>query len=176
MMTTASETTTLTIPGLTLTPKGFFSVTDVSKIVRKLLAQTFPGITFSVTSDKYSMGSSVRIRWTDGPTEQQVNQTVSPLYQRGFDGMTDSTYYTSPCTINGVVVSTSSFITTSRFSSPAMVEFAKQNWTFHEREDLNRWEPYYPFMHRLEVKDGQYILHPYSYSDEPVVVVGSVAK
>lgn len=165
----ATTPTSLTVPGLTLTPKEFFRATDVAKIIRKMLAKAFPGIKFSVTSEYYSMGSSVYIRWEDGPTQRQVNDTVSPLSQRGFDGMTDSTYYLSPCTINGVVVRTSCFISASRRETPATVEFSEQTCAAYGGHEN------YPFMRRLEVKGGQYILHPYEYdSDSPAVVVGTV--
>lgn len=53
------------------------------------LKAAFPGIKFSVTSDSFSMGDSVHIGWTDGPTSNEV-ENISKKYQYGhFDGMTD---------------------------------------------------------------------------------------
>ena len=56
--------------------------------LRKLLAHKFPGVRFSVS--RRSKGSdSVVIRWTDGPTDEEVNQ-IGKLFQgKTFDGMTD---------------------------------------------------------------------------------------
>lgn len=56
--------------------------------LRKLLAHKFPGVKFSVS--RRSKGSdSVDIRWTDGPTNEEVNQ-IGKLFQgKTFDGMTD---------------------------------------------------------------------------------------
>jgi len=35
--------------------------------VRRALKAAFPGVKFTVTTSRYSMGSSVEIGWTDGP-------------------------------------------------------------------------------------------------------------
>lgn len=162
MMTNANAPVALTIPGINLKPASFFRATDVAKILRKLLAISFPAVTFSVKSQYYSMGSSVNIRWTDGPTERQVNAVISPLYQRRFDGMTDSTYYDAPCTVNGIAVSTSCFINASRQCSDAMIKVAENQ----NPDDA------YEVLYRLEQVDGHYRLHPHNWSDEEPVVVG----
>lgn len=53
------------------------------------LNRTFPGIQFSVKSETYSMGSSIHVGWTDGPTDKEVRE-ISDLYQYcSFDGMQD---------------------------------------------------------------------------------------
>lgn len=44
------------------------------------LQMAFPSVTFSVTSDSYSMGDSVNVRWTDGPSEKQVSE-IADHYQ-----------------------------------------------------------------------------------------------
>ena len=46
--------------------------TDVAKLIRKELKAAFPGQKFSVRVDRYSLGSSIDVRWTDGPTIKQV--------------------------------------------------------------------------------------------------------
>jgi hypothetical protein len=57
--------------------------------IRKELARAFPGIKFSVTSDAYSMGCCVDVRWTLGPTSEQV-KAISDKYQTDdFNGMED---------------------------------------------------------------------------------------
>jgi len=53
------------------------------------LDRTFPGIKFSVKSESYSGGDSIRLGWTDGPLQEEVEK-VSNKYQEGsFDGMQD---------------------------------------------------------------------------------------
>lgn len=53
------------------------------------LTNAFPGVKFSVKSEYYSMGNSVDVKWTDGPTSDEVRE-ISRKYSGGtFDGMTD---------------------------------------------------------------------------------------
>lgn len=57
--------------------------------LRVELARAFPGISFRVRSDSYSMGNSVDVYWTDGPSAATV-QAISGKYQQGsFNGMID---------------------------------------------------------------------------------------
>jgi len=65
-----------------------------AKKIKERLTTLYPRVKFSVTSDTFSMGNSVDIRWTDGPTSDAVN-AITKQYQYGnFDGMTDSYDYT----------------------------------------------------------------------------------
>jgi len=65
-----------------------------AKMIKARLTALYPRVKFSVTSDTFSMGNSVDIRWTDGPTSDAVN-AITKQYQYGsFDGMTDSYDYT----------------------------------------------------------------------------------
>lgn len=66
--------------------------TDTAKLIRLALKAKFPVTKFSVVTDKYSGGSSIRIRWTDGPTAKLVDAIVKPFAGSGFDGMTDYKY------------------------------------------------------------------------------------
>jgi hypothetical protein len=62
---------------------------QAAKAIKQELKQAYPNIKFSVVSDNYSMGDSVRINWTDGPTEKQVS-SITDKYQYGsFNGMED---------------------------------------------------------------------------------------
>lgn len=63
--------------------------TEVAKIVRKTLRESFPGVKFSVRTSKYAGGSSIDVRWTDGPTESRVDGAIGHLHGASFDGMTD---------------------------------------------------------------------------------------
>lgn len=60
-----------------------------AKMVKKRLTGMYPKVKFSVKSDTFSMGDSVDIRWTDGPTLEAV-EAVTSQYQHGtFNGMED---------------------------------------------------------------------------------------
>ena len=60
-----------------------------AKMIKKRLTALYPRVKFSVTSSVFSMGDSVRIRWTDGPLIETIN-VIAESYQHGsFDGMHD---------------------------------------------------------------------------------------
>ena len=62
---------------------------ETAKLVRKALKAKFPGHKFSVRSESYSMGSSINVFWTDGPTQDEVSQVTSPFAGCEFDAMQD---------------------------------------------------------------------------------------
>ena len=68
---------------------------QISKNCKKLLQQTFPGVKFSVTLDKYSGGSTLLIRWDLGPSPAEVERIVEPFEAGHFDGMIDLYEYDS---------------------------------------------------------------------------------
>lgn len=93
----------------------FLDVTATAKLVRAALKEAFPGITFSVRCDRYSMGASIDVRWEDGPTEVQVVTVTDPYRRSDFDGSDDSTSYRpATMTADGPVRFGADFITTSR--------------------------------------------------------------
>lgn len=62
---------------------------NCAKAIRTELKKEFPFIKFSVKSDNFSMGNSVNISWTNGPTTKQIDE-ITRKYQYGhFDGMND---------------------------------------------------------------------------------------
>lgn len=64
-----------------------------AKRIKKRLSALYPNMKFSVTSDTFSMGNSVDIRWTDGPLMESVN-AITKQYQYGsFDGQQDMYNY-----------------------------------------------------------------------------------
>ncbi len=65
-------------------------VAQAASLIRKDLKAAFQAIKFSVSSSSYSMGDSVRISWTNGPSSEQVNSLVCKYKCGRFDGMTDS--------------------------------------------------------------------------------------
>jgi hypothetical protein len=76
-----------------MTDKRYISAADTAKLVRKALASNFPGQLFSVTSKTYSMGASIRVRWTDGPTSSEVDSVVKQFAGADFDPMQDLKEY-----------------------------------------------------------------------------------
>jgi hypothetical protein len=57
--------------------------------LRKVLKARFTGVKFSVRRD----GSSIDIRWTDGPIESAVKEAIARFKAGRFDGMTDCYEY-----------------------------------------------------------------------------------
>ena len=66
---------------------------DTAKLIRANLKREFPGVKFSVRSDRYAGGASIRVKWIDGPLESDVNAVVKQFGGKGFDGMIDMAYY-----------------------------------------------------------------------------------
>ena len=60
-----------------------------AKQIRTELKATFPTTKFSVTSENFSMGDAVRIKWTDGATEEKINNIVRKYQYGSFNGMED---------------------------------------------------------------------------------------
>jgi hypothetical protein len=73
--------------------KTRFTTTETARLIRKALKQAFPGVKFSVRSSSYAGGSSISVRWMDGPTVDDVNGTVNRYQGADFDGMTDMKTY-----------------------------------------------------------------------------------
>lgn len=69
------------------------SLVAAAKNIRIELARAFPGIKFSVRSERFSMGDAIRVSWTDGPTTAQVEEITSWYTAGDFDGMTDCYNY-----------------------------------------------------------------------------------
>ena len=72
--------------------KTYLSCADTAKLVRAALKKAFPGVKFSVRSDTYAGGASIRVRWTDGPTTKAVEEVAKVYEGGGFDGMIDMAY------------------------------------------------------------------------------------
>src|ERR1035437_10201609 len=71
---------------------GYIDTADCAKLVRRALKANFPKVKFSVRSSSYSMGSSIHVGWTDGPTVDAVNAVVACYGGSGFDGMIELKY------------------------------------------------------------------------------------
>lgn len=57
--------------------------------IKEELKAAYPHIKFSVKSESFSMGDSVHVNWTDGPTSEEVNDIIKKYQYGHFDGMTD---------------------------------------------------------------------------------------
>ncbi len=68
---------------------AYITVTDLAALIRSALKRAFPATKFSVRSSSYSGGSSVSVKWTDGPTAKDVDVILNQYETRGFDGMID---------------------------------------------------------------------------------------
>lgn len=62
---------------------------ETAKLVRAALKKAFPGIKFSVRSETYAGGASIRVDWVDGPIVKQVDHLVQGFASARFDGMID---------------------------------------------------------------------------------------
>lgn len=75
----------------------YISVVDTAKLIRKALKAAFPNQKFSVRSDKYSGGASIRVEYDNGALNSKDVEKVARKYEGAkFDGMVDlMTYHTS---------------------------------------------------------------------------------
>jgi hypothetical protein len=71
----------------------YLTCAESAKEIRKALKFHFPGVKFSVRSSEYSMGASVSVRWTDGPTVDAVERVTQRFEGKSFNGSDDSTIY-----------------------------------------------------------------------------------
>ena len=71
------------------TQREWITCADTAKLVRGALKRAFPDVKFSVRSDTYAGGASIRVRWTDGPTSEQVDAVTGAYAGADFDGMID---------------------------------------------------------------------------------------
>ena len=100
----------------------YIPVTEVAKLVRAALKEHFPGIKFSVQSSSYAGGASIRVEWTDGPTEAMVDHILTSFEGASFDSMTDSMYYHSSTLDGKSVRYGADFVTPHRKMSSAFAE------------------------------------------------------
>lgn len=89
----------------------FIPVAITAKIVRVILADRFPGVTFRVRSQSYAGGSSVDIYYrAEDVDTKEVREVAQAMQGIGFDGMTDSTYYLDPKHLGGYNLEPASYI------------------------------------------------------------------
>jgi hypothetical protein len=139
----------ITIPFQTTKPEPIYlSCAETAKHVRAALRLHFPGIAFSVKSKTYSGGASISVRWTDGPTYDEVNRVAGAFAGATFDGMIDlKSYHTSE--LNGQRVRFGSdFVFCARHFSASLIQRAtryanaKYGWTVDASQADPRREHY----------------------------------
>lgn len=104
--------------------------------IRVELKESFPNVKFKVTSDSFSMGDSVHVSWTDGPTARQVDEIVKKYQYGRFNGMEDIYEYTN----NREDIPQAKYVQTGRSISEAINEAVEtlidekfNNFTDHEK-------------------------------------------
>lgn len=97
---------------------------EVAAAIRKDLKAHYPRTKFSVTVSRYSMGSSVRIEWTDGPSERQVKEISNRYDFYQFDGMQDLHSTADARMVDGELVRASCSISTARKYSQIVCQIA----------------------------------------------------
>ena len=108
--------------------KKCISCADTAKLLRSALKAQFPNDKFSVRSDTYAGGASIRVRWVDGSYVADVEKIAKRYEGATFDGMQDLKEYQSDLVyFEGESVPTlvrygSDFVFTDRDLSPAYVE------------------------------------------------------
>lgn len=80
------------------------STTECARMIRKLLAQAFEGTKFGVRSRRYAGGSSITVKWVDGPLRDAVQAIAQQLEGSRFDGMTDMKESMGPRMVAGELI------------------------------------------------------------------------
>lgn len=66
-----------------------------AKQIKSLLKEKYPHIKFSVKSESFANGDSVRVSWNLGMKTEEIQNLVSKYEYGHFDGMTDSYEYSN---------------------------------------------------------------------------------
>lgn len=87
--------------------------------LRKELKAAFPGVKFSVTSDY----NSIDIKWTDGPTVEQVRKVTGRYQEGNFNGMQDIYEY-NPDAVFAKLFGGVRYVTEHRTTTPELEQRA----------------------------------------------------
>ncbi len=123
-----------------------YTCKETAALIRRALKAVFPGQKFSVTTAYGSMYSATNVRWTDGPTEPEVNRITDRFTSKSFDGMDDSTHYHEQI-VDGQRVQYSGWVNVSRQYSPELQRLAywrvcRDHGELEPREDGEFWNDY----------------------------------
>ena len=116
------------------------SSAKTANAIKKELKIMFPKIKFSIRSDNYSGGNSVKISWIDGPTDENVDKIVRKYQYGSFDSMEDLYNYDN----KRDDISQAKYVLCNRKMSKETEEniIKKHNATFcveGQIKDLNSW-------------------------------------
>jgi hypothetical protein len=105
--------------------------------VREELKKAFEYCKFSVTSDNFANGNAVRISWTNGPTEAQIDEITSKYQYGHFNGMDD--IYEFSNNIEGLPQA--KFVSTSRTVSEDLISRLEIDFkNFYDNADANDYD------------------------------------
>lgn len=65
---------------------------ETAKLIRAALKKAFPGVGFSIKSNRYSMGTSITVRFSGDTSTRDVEKITSAYSRCGYDGMIDAKY------------------------------------------------------------------------------------
>ncbi len=117
----------------------YITLKDTNVLLRKALAEAFPGIKFSVVGQSYSGGASTNVRWVDGPTSQAVKEICDQFEGASFDGMIDLKSSKYGLLDGEVVHYGADYIFENRSFSPEVEAKAKQ--IVHDAYVEEGWDP-----------------------------------
>lgn len=80
-------------PGLVPVSDKVNALVAAAKNIRIELKRAFPGVKFTVRTERYSGGDSINVGWIDGPMTDQVRSIIGKYAAGTFDGMTDCYNY-----------------------------------------------------------------------------------
>ena len=92
------------------------SLVAAAKNLRSQLKKAFPGVKFSVTTDRFSGGDSLRVAWTDGPAVDRVSEIASQYKAGHFNGYEDLYEYSRSAWTEAF--GDAKYVSTSRDYSP----------------------------------------------------------
>jgi hypothetical protein len=74
----------------------YYSCAETAKLIRQQLKEKFAGVKFSVRSDVYSGGASIRVKYDDENVAERDVKAVAKFFEgASFDGMIDLKSYHS---------------------------------------------------------------------------------
>ena len=94
-----------------------------AKNLRSQLRLAFPGHKFSVTTDRFSGGDSLRVSWTDGPAVSRVEAIASQYKAGGFNGYDDIYEYNRSAWAQAF--GDAKYVSCSRDYSPELTEWVR---------------------------------------------------
>lgn len=118
--------------------KNYIDTKDTAKLIRQALKESFgKTVKFSVTIDRYAGGSSIDVKWTDGPTEKQVEAVIGVYDCHRFSFYEDY-HYTVSKLLDGEPVDFGGRISTTRHYSTAFLQrFVDKMWGEEETRGLH---------------------------------------